>query len=74
VTIIDLFNSSPDEIIIAMNKRNNNYADPYCLNIVTGELKILFKNPGNVQSWKVDNSGVIRIANSSDGMLYRKDE
>lgn len=73
-SVMDQFKGSPDEIIILMNKRDNELFDPYLLNIVTGRLKMLIKNPGNVRSWMVDNSGKIRITKTSDGLLYRKDE
>ena len=71
-TIIDLYSKNPDEIIIGLNKRDPEVSDIYYLNILTGELKMIEQNPGNVRSWMVDNDGVVRIAYTED-VLYRKD-
>jgi len=72
-SIIDLFAKNPKEIIIGLNKRNPECSDVYRLNIITGELIMIAKNPGNVRSWMVDNEGTVRIAYAED-VLYRKDE
>ncbi len=71
--IVDLMRNRPDEIIVAMNRRDPEALDPYLLNIVTGEMQLLAENPGNVRDWMADNDGVIRIAFAGD-MLYRRDE
>lgn len=59
-------------IVITMNLRDSTIFDPYRLNIITGELEMLYKNTGSLSGWMADNSGVIRFA-QSDKLLYRKD-
>ena len=60
-------------IVIQMNLRDSTIFDPYRLNIITGEMEMLYKNPGNLSGWVADNSCVIRFA-ESDKLLYRKDD
>lgn len=72
VSIINNPGNKDGNIVIEMNLRDKRIFDPYRLNIITGELEILYKNPGNLNGWMVDNSGVIRFA-QSDVLLYRKD-
>ena len=66
------------QLIVMINKRNPEYFDPYELNIETGELKLLYDNKDNLESWTTDNNGVIRIATKTDGVnityYHRKDE
>ena len=77
--IIDNLYDFPDELIIGLNKRNPEVFDPYRLNIVTGEMKMLAENPGNIQEWIVDHQGKLRAATAIvDGVntqiLYREKE
>jgi dipeptidyl aminopeptidase/acylaminoacyl peptidase len=76
--IIDDLEDIDDEVIIGLNKRDPKVFDPYRLNIVTGEMKILAENPGNITSWMTDHDGRLRMAGTSDGvnqsLLYRKTE
>ncbi len=72
-SIIDFYEKNSDEIIIGLNKRDPESSDVYHLNILTGELKMIEQNPGNVRNWMVDNDGVVRIAYTED-VLYRKNE
>ncbi|WP_229130290.1 S9 family peptidase [Ancylomarina sp. 16SWW S1-10-2] len=77
--IIDRLDAIPDEIIISMNKRDPKAFDPYRLNIVTGELTMLYKNPGNITGWMTDHDGKLRIATAVTDMvnatvLYRETE
>ncbi|MBN2382796.1 S9 family peptidase [bacterium] len=71
-TLIDLLENSPDEILVALNKRDPELFDPYRLNIKTGELTLLVENPGSIRRWIADNAGVIRIG-YGQAMLYRTD-
>ncbi|NQV13891.1 S9 family peptidase [bacterium] len=71
--IIDFYANAPDEIIIGLNSRDPEASDVYKLNILSGELRMLEQNPGDVRSWMVDNEGVVRIAYAKD-VLYRQDE
>lgn len=77
--IIDDLESCPDEIMIALNRRNPEAFDPYRLNIRTGELKLLAENPGNYQGWTTDHDGRLRVVYAIvDGVntqvLYRETE
>ncbi len=56
------------EMMIGMNKRDAKYFDPYSINIETGELKVLYENDKNYDSWFTDHSGIIRIASKTDGV------
>ncbi len=56
------------EMMIGLNKRDNRFFDPYSINIETGELKVLFENDKNYDSWFTDHTGVIRIASKTDGV------
>lgn len=66
------------ELIVIINKRDKQYFDPYSLNIETGDLKLLYENKENYDSWYTDNNGVIRLATKTDGVnvtyLYRNSE
>ncbi len=56
------------EIMIGLNKRDARYFDPYSINIETGELKEIYKNDKNYDSWVTDYTGMIRIATKTDGV------
>ena len=74
----DLEDISDDEVLITMNQRVKEVFDVYRLNIKTGELKLVVKNPGNITDWMTDHDGKIRIAISTDGVnstiFYRNNE
>jgi dipeptidyl aminopeptidase/acylaminoacyl peptidase len=77
--IIDRLDDIPNEIIISMNKRNPQVFDPYRLNIETGEMTILYENPGNISGWLTDHEGKLRVALAVTDMvntsvLYRESE
>ncbi len=77
--ILDDLYEFPDELIIGLNKRNPEVFDPFRLNIVTGEMKQLAENPGNIQGWILDHDGKLRAAIAIvDGvntqLLYREKE
>ncbi len=77
-TIIDDLEDIDDEVIIGLNKRNQEVFDPYRLNIVTGEMTMLAENPGNIQGWMTDHNGKLRMALALDGtnesILFRETE
>ena len=62
-------------VMVQMNQRNPQVFDPYLCNIVTGELKSLYDNKENFESWTADHTGLIRIASRTDGtdqVLYHR--
>jgi len=54
----------PDELLITMNKENAQLHDAYHLDLKTGDLKLIAKNPGNFGGWLVDSNLKIRGANA----------
>ncbi len=66
------------EVMITLNKRDARFFDPYSINIETGEMKELYKNDKNLDSWYTDHNGVIRMAGKTDGvnttLYYRATE
>jgi dipeptidyl aminopeptidase/acylaminoacyl peptidase len=44
----------PDEVVLFMNRRNPEVFDYYTLNVVTGEITLLQKNPGDVYYYDLD--------------------
>jgi hypothetical protein len=67
-----------DEIIIAMNKRDQEVFDVYRVDLNTKQLTLIAENPGNVTGWFTDHTGCIRLALVTDGVntsiLHRPDE
>ena len=76
--ITDDLEDDPNYMIIGLNNRNPKIHDIHKLNVHTGELKLIAKNPGNITGWMTDNDGKLRIAMTSDGvnssLLYRENE
>jgi dipeptidyl aminopeptidase/acylaminoacyl peptidase len=76
--IIDDLEENESEMIIGLNKRIPQIFDPYRLNINTGEMEILYENPGNITGWKTDHDGKLRLASVTNGVdnsiLYRPTE
>ncbi len=69
--VIDALTEIPGkekELIVGINKRVKERVDPYLLNVETGELKLLYENKENYDTWVTDNTGVIRLASKPDGM------
>jgi dipeptidyl aminopeptidase/acylaminoacyl peptidase len=56
------------EVMIGLNKRDARFFDPYSINIETGEMKVLYQNDKNYDSWYTDHNGIIRIAAKTDGV------
>ncbi|MGN0032553.1 MAG: S9 family peptidase [Candidatus Limimorpha sp.] len=77
--IIDILKDNEQEILIATNERQNQIFDLYRLNLKTGEKQLICENPGNIQGYKTDHNGKVRIAYTiEDGVntsiLYRDSE
>ncbi|WP_276345712.1 S9 family peptidase [Daejeonella sp. JGW-45] len=80
-TRIRLITSQPvkdNNVLVALNQRDSTVFDAYRLNIQTGKLSLLVKNPGNITQWYSDTEGKLRMAIASDGvnetLLYRNSE
>ena len=79
VSIIDFLDDiSEDFILIGTNQRDKTVFDAYRLNIKTGEIKMIAKNPGSFMSWMTDHNGKLRVATSLEGLnssvYYRETE
>ena len=79
VGIIDSLDDISDEhILVGTNQRDKSVFDAYRLNIKTGDIKMIAKNPGTFMSWLTDHKGQLRIAFSTEGtdtsVYYRDTE
>ena len=79
VQIVDRNKHFPNELLIAMNKENPQVHDVYHLDLTSGELKLVTKNPGNVIGWVTDADFKVRGAQAAtpDGgfeLLLRENE
>ncbi len=76
--LIDELKNDPGHMLISLNKRNKRIFDVYRININTGEMKMVAKNPGNIMGWSTDHAGKLRAATTTDGVnrsiLYREKE
>ncbi len=76
--LIDALEDHPTDVLVGLNKRNPEIFDAYRLNVVTGDLKLVAENPGNITGWVTDHRGVIRVAITTDGvntsLLHRATE
>lgn len=76
--IINGLEEHEDQLIIGLNIDNKQVHDAYRVNLVTGKLSLVAKNPGNITGWMTDHLGHIRMANVTDGVntswLYRDNE
>ncbi|MEQ8225671.1 MAG: sigma-70 family RNA polymerase sigma factor, partial [Candidatus Eremiobacterota bacterium] len=61
----------PDELLITMNKENPAIYDLYHLNLVSNEITLLHKNPGNIIDWLIDNNMKLRgvLEADNDGLI-----
>jgi len=62
VQITDRDKHFPDELLISMNKENPQVHDVYHLDLTSGELTLVAKNPGNIAGWVVDTQFKVRGA------------
>ncbi|MBI9072392.1 MAG: S9 family peptidase [Melioribacteraceae bacterium] len=78
VWVVDNLDKVENELLIMLNKRDPKIFDVYRININSGELNLVQKNPGNITGWLTDNEGKLRIASTTDGVntgiLYRENE
>ena len=68
VQMIDELEDNDEEMLIALNKRDVSEFDVYRLNVFTGKLNLITKNPGNITRWFTDHDGNLRVALSNDGV------
>lgn len=78
VRVVDLSRSFPDKILIAMNMDDPRFHDVYLLDLATGAMEMVAKNPGNFAGWLADANLEIKgaLAMRQDGgsdLLVRED-
>jgi dipeptidyl aminopeptidase/acylaminoacyl peptidase len=64
----------PDEILVALNRRDRRFHDVYRINLKTGAAELDTENPGDVAGWAVDHRLQVRAASAftpDGGMLIR---
>ncbi len=82
INVIDSLEDIDDELIIGMNKNNQQLFEPYRLNIQTGELVQLAENTNPLEpisGWMTDHDGKLRIASkivdgTNSTIMYRETE
>src|SRR6266702_7490932 len=77
--VIDRDKHFPNELLIGMNKDNPQVQDVYHLDLASGELTLVTKNPGNIVGWISDAKFKVRgaVAATPDGgseLLVRASE
>jgi dipeptidyl aminopeptidase/acylaminoacyl peptidase len=60
--IIDVPESTPDEIIVGLNDRDPQYHDVYRLDLETGERTLVYENNASIAGWTTDLEGNLRLA------------
>jgi dipeptidyl aminopeptidase/acylaminoacyl peptidase len=65
VRVIEQDKHFPNELLIGMNKENPQAHDVYHLDLTTGELTLVAKNPGNIMGWVVDSQFKVRGASAT---------
>ena len=70
--VIDRDKHFPNELLIGMNKDNPQVHDVYHLDLASGELTLVTKNPGNIVGWVTDANFKVRgaLAMATDGSLH----
>lgn len=79
VQIIERDKHFPDELLIGMNKENEQLHDVYHLDLTNGDLEMVARNPGNIIQWMADNNFKVRCAMAATpeggfDLLYREHE
>ncbi len=57
--------SHPNEMVIALNRRDRRFHDAFRLDLTTGALTLLAENPGDVAGYSADNGFRVRVAQAS---------
>ena len=69
VQMIETNKRFPNELLFSMNKEDPRAHDVYHLDLISGEMTLVAKNPGNVIEWLIDTDFKVRgiIVAKSDG-------
>jgi dipeptidyl aminopeptidase/acylaminoacyl peptidase len=79
VLIVDRNKHFPNELLISMNKENPQLHDVYHLDLTSGEMSLVARNPGNIIGWMSDADFKVRgaLASTPEGgfdLLLRENE
>ncbi len=66
VQLVEYVKRFPNTLVIALNKENPKVHDAYRLELDSGEITLLAKNPGNVVGWIVDADLHVRGAQATN--------
>ncbi|WP_319780211.1 S9 family peptidase [Maridesulfovibrio sp.] len=76
--LLDELENDDEHILIVMNRDDPRLFDVYRLNVVSGELELEARNPGDVNEWRTDHDGKVRLAiasrNGQNEILYRNND
>jgi dipeptidyl aminopeptidase/acylaminoacyl peptidase len=78
--ILDHDKKFPNELLLAMNRETPELHDVYHLDLRTGDLRLIEKNPGNVVGWVIDTEMKVKGAMAAtpnggfDLLIKQKDE
>ncbi len=64
----DLDEVDDNHVLIGLNKRDREIFDVYRLNIRSGKLDLVAKNPGHISGWMTDHKGRLKLAVQTDGV------
>ena len=68
-SIISARTRSENEILIGCNRRDPKATDIYELNLMTGDIEMIYQDEGGMKIYYTDNAGEIRLARSQAGLL-----
>lgn len=77
LAIVDGMPDHPTDLLISMNRRDPESYDVYRLNVVTGDLSMIARDPGAVKDWYADHRHRVRIGialRDRTVVLYREND
>jgi dipeptidyl aminopeptidase/acylaminoacyl peptidase len=78
IKLADELKDDNQEMLIGMNKRDKKVFDIYRINVISGDMKMVLQNPGNIVDVLADHTGNVRVAIATEGtyrsVLYRDTE
>lgn len=77
--VVDLDKHFPNELLVGLNKENPQVHDVYHLDLASGELTLVAKNPGNFLGWVTDTNFQVRgaveaLPDGGQDLLVRENE
>ena len=66
--LVDDLEDHEGEILFQMNRRDPERFDVYRIDVQTGDMAMVARNPGNVSQWMTDFDGTVRLGVTTDGV------